>query len=89
MKSRLGFGLSLFFDFDYLLIDEALSVGDKNFQKKSRAALMNKIKSSHVILVSHSMPILADLCDVAIYLRDGSLTYFDDVEKAIESYQAH
>jgi capsular polysaccharide transport system ATP-binding protein len=50
---------------------------------------MNKIKSSHVILVSHSMPILADLCDVAIYLRDGSLTYFDDVEKAIESYQAH
>jgi len=89
MKSRLGFGLSLFFDFDYLLIDEALSVGDKNFKKKSKAALMNKIKSSHVILVSHSMPTLVDLCDVAIYLHDGHLTYFDNVEEAIEAYQAH
>jgi len=89
MKSRLGFGLSLFFDFDYLLIDETLSVGDKNFQKKSKAALMDKINHSNVILVSHSMPTLREICDVAIYLRDGNLSYFDDVEEAIESYQAH
>ena len=40
MKSRLTFGLSLAFDFDYLLIDETLSVGDARFRKKSKEALM-------------------------------------------------
>ena len=60
MKSRLSFGLSLFFDFDYMIIDETLSVGDQRFQKKSKDMLRDKIKKSKAILVSHSMDTLRE-----------------------------
>jgi len=87
MKSRLNFGLSLFFDFDYFIIDEILSVGDKTFQQKSREALKKKIETSNAIIVSHSMETLKEMCDVGIFLEKGKLTYFDNIEGAIECYQ--
>lgn len=88
MKSRLSFGLSLFFDFDYLIIDETLSVGDKNFQEKSKKALRRKIEQCNVLLVSHSMPTLKDLCDVGILLHQGKMFYYDDIAHAIEAYES-
>jgi len=52
MRGRLNFGLSLAFSFDYMLIDETLSVGDARFKKKAKAALLNKIENCHILLVS-------------------------------------
>lgn len=86
MKSRLGFGLSLFFDFDYLIIDETLSVGDKNFQDKSKKALRKKIENCNILLVSHSMPVLKELCDVGIVVHKGQMHYCDDINDAIATY---
>ena len=86
MKSRLSFGLSLFFDFDYLIIDETLSVGDKNFQVKSKAALRKKIENCNVILVSHSMPILKEICQAGIVVHAGQMYYFEDIDDAIKTY---
>jgi len=86
MKSRLSFGLSLVFDFDYLIIDETLSVGDKNFQEKSKKALRKKIENCNVLLVSHSMPILREICDVGIVVHQGQIYYCDTIEEAIETY---
>jgi len=86
MKSRLSFGLSLVFDFDYLIIDETLSVGDKNFQEKSKKALRKKIENCNVLLVSHSMPVLKELCDVGIVVHQGQMHYCDDIEEAITTY---
>ena len=86
MKSRLSFGLSLVFDFDYLIIDETLSVGDKNFQEKSKKALRKKIENCNVLLVSHSMPVLRELCDVEIVVHKGQMHYCDDIEDAIATY---
>ena len=86
MKSRLSFGLSLAFDFDYLIIDETLSVGDENFKKKARDALMQKIEHSNVLLVSHSMADLKKLCDVGIVIDEGKLNYFDKIDDAIKFY---
>lgn len=86
MKSRLSFGLSLFFDFDYLIIDETLSVGDKNFQEKSKKALRKKIEECHVILVSHSMPVLKEICDVGIVVHNGQMYYHDKIDDAISTY---
>lgn len=87
MKSRLNFGLSLAFDFDYILIDETLSVGDSRFKKKSKEALMKKIEKSNVLMVSHSMNDLKNICDVGIVLNNGNITYFDDINDAIKIYQ--
>jgi len=87
MKSRLNFGLSLAFDFDYILIDETLSVGDSRFKKKSKEALMKKIEKSNVLMVSHSMSDLKNICDVGIVLNNGNVTYFDDINDAIKVYQ--
>ena len=87
MKSRLNFGLSLAFDFDYILIDETLSVGDSRFKKKSKEALMKKIEKSNVLMVSHSMNDLKNICDVGIVLDNGNIKYFDDINDAIKIYQ--
>ncbi|MBD3798244.1 MAG: ABC transporter ATP-binding protein, partial [Campylobacterales bacterium] len=86
MKSRLSFGLSLVFDFDYLIIDETLSVGDKNFQEKSKKALRKKIENCNVLLVSHSMPVLKEICDAGIVVHQGQIHYCDDINDAISTY---
>ena len=87
MKSRLNFGLSLAFDFDYILIDETLSVGDSRFKKKSKEALMKKIEKSNVLMVSHSMNDLKNICDVGIVVNNGKISYFDDINDAINVYK--
>ncbi len=87
MKSRLNFGLSLAFDFDYILIDETLSVGDSRFKKKSKEALMKKIEKSNVLMVSHSMSDLKNICDVGIVLNNGKISYFNDINDAINVYK--
>jgi capsular polysaccharide transport system ATP-binding protein len=87
MKGRLSFGLSLAFDFDYLLIDETLSVGDAKFKTKSKNALMKKIEHSNVLMVSHSMSDLKNICDAGIVVNDGKIVYYEDINEAIEKYQ--
>lgn len=87
MRSRLNFGLSLAFDFDYLLIDETLSVGDARFKKKSKDALRKKIETCHVLLVSHEMPTLREICDAGIVVNNGQIEYFPDIDEAIREYQ--
>jgi len=86
MKSRLSFGLSLAFDFDYLIIDESLSVGDEHFKKKAKDEIMKKIERSNVLLVSHSMGDLRKICDAGILIDDGKIFYYEDIADAIEAY---
>ncbi len=88
MKSRLTFGLSLAFDFDYLLIDETLSVGDARFRKKSKDALMRKIEECNVLLVSHDMGTVKQICDVGIVAHNAKLHYWcEDINRAIDMYR--
>jgi capsular polysaccharide transport system ATP-binding protein len=87
MKGRLSFGLSLAFDFDYMLIDETLSVGDARFKKKSKEALMKKIENCHVLLVSHDMNTLREICDAGIVVNKGQMYYYNDINDAITEYE--
>lgn len=87
MKARLNFSLSLVFDFDYLLIDETLSVGDTRFKKKSKEALMKKIETCAVLLVSHDMKTLRGICDAGIVVNEGQMHYYTDINDAIEEYE--
>lgn len=86
MRGRLGFGLSLAFDFDYYLVDEAMSVGDAHFKRKATEAFRNKINKANMILVTHGMSQVRSLCDMVLLLKDGKLIRFDDVEEGIKSY---
>jgi capsular polysaccharide transport system ATP-binding protein len=87
MRSRVGFGLSMAFDFDYYLIDEAGAVGDPKFKEKSKAMYDEKKKSANVILVTHNMVEVRELCDYAIIVKNGTAQVFDDIEEAIVHYQ--
>lgn len=86
MKSRLGFGLSLAFDFDVFLSDEATAVGDREFKAKATKAFKDKVGKAGLIIVSHSEGILRDLCQAGIWLDKGNATWFDDINDAISAY---
>lgn len=86
MKSRIGFGLSLAFDFDVYLSDEATSVGDVSFKEKAKKAFRDRVGKSSIIMVSHSLGILRDMCQSGIWLHNGQAIWFDDLEDAIEQY---
>lgn len=86
MRSRLAFGLSLAFDFDVYLSDEATSVGDAAFKQKATDAFRARIGSASLIMVSHSIGILKDLCQAGIWLNDGKAIWYDKLEDAIRDY---
>lgn len=88
MRSRLAFSLSMAFEFELYLIDEITSVGDQAFREKSAAALEERRGRANVILVSHSMPMLRQQCDMGILLENGTLAAFESLNEAIEHYQA-
>ena len=87
MRARLNFGLSLAFDFDYLLIDETLSVGDASFRRKAKEMLRKKIEKSQVLLVSHDMKTLKELCHMGLLVHEGKLHYFDHIDDAVKAYE--
>ncbi|MDH4390399.1 MAG: ABC transporter ATP-binding protein [Aquabacterium sp.] len=88
MRSRLGFGLSMAFDFDYYLIDEVMAVGDPAFKRKSQEVFKQRLQRSKVILVSHNVPDIRALCDVVVLVRDGGASVFEDIEDGIAAYNA-
>jgi len=88
MRSRLAFGLSMAFDFDYYLIDEIMSVGDAHFKRKSAEVFAEKMKRSNIILVSHSMPDIRRLCNLVLLVENGAVRIFEDVVEGIKAYQA-
>jgi len=85
MKARLAFGMSLALDFDCYLIDEVTAVGDERFKKKSRKAFQEKLPHSRIIMVSHSKGQVKEYCDCGIYLSDGNVEFFDDVDELIRA----
>ncbi|SEG55130.1 ABC transporter ATP-binding protein [Marinobacterium lutimaris] len=86
MRSRLNFGLSLAFDFDVYLSDEATAVGDRAFRAKATKAFSDRIGKASIIMVSHSEGILKDLCQSGIWLNQGQAIWFDDINEAIDAY---
>lgn len=87
MKSRLSFGLSMAFEFDYYLLDEVGAVGDARFKAKSEALLKDLHSRAGLIMVSHNLKSLSRLCDVAFLLKGGKAEFFDDVNQAIKVYE--
>ncbi|MBU2964987.1 ABC transporter ATP-binding protein [Amphritea sp. 2_MG-2023] len=86
MRSRFAFGLSLAFDFDVYISDEATAVGDRLFKEKAREAFAEKVGQSSLIMVSHSEGVLKELCEAGIFINDGEAQWYDDINEAIDAY---
>lgn len=87
MRSRLAFGISMAIPFDTYLIDEVTAVGDAAFSAKSNAILKDRLKTSGAIIVSHSMPLLRNMCRSGLVLEDGRVYYYANIERAIEHHE--
>lgn len=89
MKSRLTFGLSLAFDFDYYMLDEAGAVGDAAFRKRSEEILQARRKQAGFLMVSHNLDDIERNCDIGIVLMNQTTQVFTDTKQAIEVYKNH
>nr|WP_236955655.1 ABC transporter ATP-binding protein [Marinobacter nauticus] len=86
MRSRLAFGLSLAFDFDVYLSDEATAVGDAAFKAKATKAFKDRVGKASIVMVSHQIGMLKDLCQAGVWINNGTAIWFDDINEAINSY---
>ncbi|MEE0935869.1 MAG: ABC transporter ATP-binding protein [Methanobrevibacter sp.] len=87
MLAKLGFSIATAVNPDILIIDEILGVGDVNFQKKSSDKIRSLMDGgTTVLLVSHSIPQIRELCDKAIWIDNGNLKEFGDVNKVCDHY---
>lgn len=88
MKSRLGFAISVNVDPDILIIDEALSVGDKAFAEKSLAKMKEfKQKGKTMIFVSHSIGQMKQFCEKILWLEYGMVKGYGPVQEIIPQYE--
>jgi capsular polysaccharide transport system ATP-binding protein len=86
MRARLAFGMSLAFDFDLYLSDEATAVGDIAFREKATMAFKDKMGRSSLIMVSHQEDILKELCQAGLLIENGKAAWFDSIHEAISAY---
>ena len=87
MKSRLGISVATAFKPDLLLIDEVLGVGDASFRKKSEERVKEMIESSGtVVIVSHSMGLLKNICSKILLVNDGEIHHWGNVEEGFQIY---
>jgi ABC-type polysaccharide/polyol phosphate transport system ATPase subunit len=87
MYGRLAFSVAVNMEPDILLIDEALSVGDARFRQKSFAKMRELCAQARtIVLVSHALGSIRELCDDAIWLHKGVLKMQAEPETVIEAY---
>ncbi len=88
MLSRLGFAIAYFMNPDVLLIDEALAVGDIEFQEKSAALLRSKVRKGNTtaVIVSHFPEMLEGICDRIICIENGKNLPELSVEESLRKY---
>lgn len=87
MRARLGFSVAIQIDPDVLLIDEVLGVGDEEFKKKSTTEMKKLIKSDKsVVLVSHNLATVRELCDKLVWVEGGRIRRTGPVEAVLDEY---
>jgi ABC-type polysaccharide/polyol phosphate transport system ATPase subunit len=87
MYGRLAFSVAVNMDPDILIIDEALSVGDARFRRKS-ANKMRELcgQARTIVLVSHALGTVRELCDQAIWLDKGEMRMWDEPDAVVDAY---
>jgi ABC-type polysaccharide/polyol phosphate transport system ATPase subunit len=89
MYVRLAFSIATSVDPDLLIIDEALSVGDHRFQQKCVERMIGFREAKKTIIIcSHSMYLINELCTTAIWLKGGSVCSIGKASRVISEYLA-
>ncbi|TCT04015.1 ABC transporter ATP-binding protein [Aquabacter spiritensis] len=86
MRARLMFALTLGIDFECILIDEVIAVGDQRFHRRCHEELFVKRKDQSMILISHDVNTIREYCNKALVLKSGRGRVFEDVDFAISIY---
>ena len=89
MYSKLAFSITAILETDIMLIDEVLSVGDIHFKEKSGKKMQEIIKddTKTVVIVSHSMGTIKDLCDMVLWINDGIVMEIGDTNTVTQHYE--
>jgi lipopolysaccharide transport system ATP-binding protein len=89
MQVRLAFAVAAHLEPEILIIDEVLSVGDAEFQRKCLGKMQDVTRGGRTVLfVSHNMAAVRNFCDRSVVLCDGRIAFEGDTESAIRSYLA-
>ena len=88
MYSKLAFSITAILETDIMLIDEVLSVGDQKFKKKSFNKMKSLIsnKDRTVVIVSHSIDTLRELCDTVMWMHDGQIVRIGEPDPVLDEY---
>jgi ABC-type polysaccharide/polyol phosphate transport system ATPase subunit len=87
MVARLGFAIATEFRPDILILDEALSVGDKSFKRKCKKRI-DQFWATHltVVIVSHDLEFIRQGCDRVIWLNQGRIKFVGNADETIACY---
>jgi ABC-type polysaccharide/polyol phosphate transport system ATPase subunit len=88
MYGRLAFSVAVNMDPDILLVDEALSVGDARFKRKSFEKMQELCeRAGTILLVSHALRSIRELCDQVVWLDSGKVMMVGDTEEVLDAYE--
>lgn len=89
MVVRLGFSVAAYLDAEILIVDEVLAVGDSEFQKRCLGKMHDVARDGRtVLLVSHNMGVMANLCRRAVLLEQGTVSLLGEARDVIGKYLA-
>jgi lipopolysaccharide transport system ATP-binding protein len=87
MYTRLAFSVAAHFEPEILIVDEVLAVGDLSFQRKSLSKMSEVSRDGRtVLLVSHNMSAIENLCTRCMLLEDGRILRLDETSKVIGQF---
>jgi len=90
MYMRLGFSVAINVNPDILLVDEVLAVGDQSFQSKCYKVIYDFMKRGKtIIIVSHDLGTISDLCSRVIFLKDGKVEDTGNPLRVVNKYRAY
>ncbi|MGE5071832.1 MAG: ABC transporter ATP-binding protein, partial [Anaerolineae bacterium] len=89
MQLRLAFAIAIHIQPDILLVDEVLAVGDVRFRKKCLQKIEEfRASGSAIVLVSHDVTLVRQMCDDALWLRKGTIAAYGPAEETADQYAA-
>ena len=90
MYVRLGFAIAVKVDPEILVIDEVIAVGDEDFQRRCFDYIATlRARGSTVVIVTHSMAVVTDRCDDAMWLDHGHVQALGPAREVVDAYLAN